>query len=73
MNYGTEVTRLLRATEKNFRPVVMTVCAYEALALALPGKRYYRYCPPLSVIMNKHKWVFPVLCIGLGVHVWWLE
>lgn len=69
MNQLPAVPRALRAIERQI-PVPLTgICLYEALALTLRSK----YVPTLSVVMHRHKWVFPLVIGVLGMHVWFYD
>ena len=64
-----KVYKTLRFLEKRSTAPLIAVCVYEALALIFPNK----HTPPITVLANRHKWVFPVFCAGLGVHIWRYE
>lgn len=61
------VVRTLRAVERQVPVPLTCLCVYEAAALTVRSK----YIPPLSVVMHKHKWTFPLVCGVLGAHVWY--
>lgn len=63
------VYKSLRFLEKRSTVPLIGVCIYEAVALTFPNK----YVPPITVLANRYKWVFPVFCVGLGVHIWCYE
>lgn len=62
--------RLLRNVEKSLKVPLAVTCAYEAVALSAPKNKY---TPPICYVINRHKWLFPLFCGALGVHIWWLE
>jgi len=63
------VYKALRAIEKRAEVPVIGICLYEAASLIFRRK----YAPPLSVVMHRHKWVLPVVCGIVGVHVWFYD
>lgn len=64
------LTPALRHVERRLKPVVQILCAYEVIALALPRNPY---TPPISVVVNRHKWIMPVVIPAVIAHCWWLE
>lgn len=57
----------LRWAEKHLRWPVIVVCQYEVIALTT------NTVPPVSRIVNKHKWMIPFVCGVLTAHFWWLK
>ncbi len=64
-----KVYKALRYIEKRLTVPVIGVCVYEAVALTFPNP----VTPPVTVLANRHKWVFPLFVSLLGVHVWCYE
>lgn len=64
------VVKGLRKLERSARPLVQFACAYEFIALTLPKNRF---TPPVSVVLNKYKWLMPMLFGAISAHVWYLE
>jgi hypothetical protein len=65
-----KLARKVRWVERNLRWPVVALCGYEAVALILYKPKVV---PPVSVLMNHHKWAIPFVCGTLAAHVWWLE
>lgn len=63
------VYKSLRMLEKQSTVPLVGVCVYEAVALTFPS----RLTPPITVLASRHKWVFPVFCGLLGLHIWCYE
>jgi hypothetical protein len=63
------VYKALRALEKRSTVPLVGICVYEAVALSFPNRR----TPPVTVLANRHKWVFPLFCGLLGLHVYCYE
>lgn len=64
----------VRRAERALKPVTLTVCAYEAAAIAHAYTRPdapYRV-PLISEVMHEHKWAIPVFLGVLAVHFWYL-
>ncbi len=64
-----KVYRVLRYLEKRATVPLIWVCVYEAVALTFPNDK----TPPVTKVLNRHKWVFPLFCGLLGVHIWCYE
>ena len=47
----------------------MFACAYEAVTIALD----HESLPTISRICNKHRWLPPVIIVGLALHLYWRE
>lgn len=63
------VYKSVRWVEKHMTGPLVVACSYEAVALTFPCKRI----PPISVLARRHRWVFPVFCGVLGLHIWFYE
>lgn len=61
--------RYLRMIEKKSPVVLVGICVYEAMALTVNHQRM----PTLSQVANRHKWVLPLICGLLVVHVWFYD
>lgn len=59
----------LRKIEKRAEIPMIGVCLYEAAALLFRSK----HTPPISVLMHRYKWAFPLFCGILGLHVWFYD
>jgi hypothetical protein len=64
-----KIYQALRFVEKRSVVPLIGVCVYEAVALAFPNP----VLPPVTVLANRHKWMFPVFTVLLGVHIWCYE
>lgn len=64
-----KVYATLRYLEKRSTVPLIGICVYEAVALAFPNPR----TPPLTKLLNRHKWIFPLFVSLLGVHIWCYE
>ncbi len=64
-----KIYRALRFIEKRSTAPLIGGCVYEAIALTFPNS----WTPPLTVLLNRHKWVFPLFVGLLGVHIWCYE
>lgn len=62
--------KAMRNVERSLKGPLAALCAYEAVALTAPKNRY---TPPICHVISRHKWLFPLFCGALGVHIWWLE
>lgn len=61
---------VLRVLEKNLKMPIAAICTYEAVVLYIPrDKKYSKYVPPVSSILNKHRWLLPVFVAALVAHV----
>ena len=45
------------------------LCAYEAVAISFDHHRV----PTISKVCGNHRWVAPLVLVGLGVHLYWRE
>ena len=61
--------KAVRMVEKRTPVPLVGVCVYEAVALTCRNK----HTPPISVLLNRHKWLFLVFCGALGLHIWFYE
>lgn len=63
------VYQVLRKIERRSPLTIAGLCVYEAVALAFPSK----FTPPITKLAHNHKWVLPVFCGIVGVHVWFYD
>lgn len=64
-----KIYKTLRYLEKRSTVPLIGVCLYEATALLFPNE----FTPPLTKVLSRHKWIFPVFVAGLGAHIWAYE
>jgi hypothetical protein len=61
--------KFLRMIEKRTAVPLVGACLYESVALTFPN----RFTPPLTKLLNQHKWLFPAFCAVLGLHIWFYD